>query len=84
MANVSLARELEEFIEAQVKAGHFRDASEVVSEGLRLVEEREAKLAALRATLGESIATGGEATDEELDLDLAELAAKLKAEGVGP
>jgi antitoxin ParD1/3/4 len=54
-----------------------------VREGLRLVEEREAKLAALRATLDASIAQGGEVTDEELDAAIAAKSAELKNSGYG-
>jgi antitoxin ParD1/3/4 len=49
--------------------------------GLRLVEEREAKLKALRTMLEASIAAGGEAGDAEIDEALAAKAAQLKKEG---
>lgn len=39
------------FIEAQVNEGHHGSASEVVGSGLRLLEEREASLAAARQSL---------------------------------
>jgi len=39
------------FVENAVKNGRYGSASEVVREGLRLVEEREARLASLRETL---------------------------------
>jgi antitoxin ParD1/3/4 len=52
-------------------------ASEVLREGLRLVEEREAKLAALRATLEASIAEGGAGTDDDLDRELDAKEAEL-------
>ncbi len=65
--NVSIGQRWEGFVEAQVKAGRYGSASEVVREGLRLVEEREAKLAALRQTIAASIAEGGENTDEDLE-----------------
>jgi antitoxin ParD1/3/4 len=48
---------------------------------LRLVEEREAKLLALRAALDDSIARGGEVTDAELDAALG--SAELTRKGVG-
>lgn len=58
--NVSVGDRWEGFVEAAVKSGRYGSASEVVREGLRLVEEREAKLIALRETLNASIAQGGE------------------------
>jgi len=39
--NVSLTPELEKFVEARVASGRYLSASEVVREGLRLLEERE-------------------------------------------
>lgn len=57
--NVSVGTRWEAYIEELIQAGRYGSASEVVREGLRLVEEREQKLAALRATLGDAIARGG-------------------------
>ncbi|HKI14918.1 MAG TPA: type II toxin-antitoxin system ParD family antitoxin [Roseiarcus sp.] len=51
--NVVLTERQEELIESLVKSGRYRNASEVLRDGLRLVEQREAedagKLEALRA-----------------------------------
>jgi antitoxin ParD1/3/4 len=52
-----------------------------VREGLRLVEEREAKLNALRETLNASIAAGGDVSDDELEAALATEAKDLAREG---
>ncbi len=81
--NVSIGDRWQGFVDRVVQDGRYGSASEVVREGLRLVEEREAKLAALRATLDASIALGGEVTDAELDADLAGKSAELKAQGLG-
>jgi antitoxin ParD1/3/4 len=55
--NVNLTEHFDRFIEARVTSGHFSNASEVVREGLRLLEQREqenkAKLRWLRATAKE-------------------------------
>lgn len=40
---VSLTPELEEFVSSRVDSGKFVSASEVVREGLRLLEDREAR-----------------------------------------
>jgi len=77
--NVSIGERWEGFVDRVVKDGRYGSASEVVREGLRLVEEREAKLRALRATLDASIALGGAVTDEELDAALAERAVELRS-----
>lgn len=58
--NVSVGDRWESFVEAMVKDGRYGSASEVVREGLRLVEEREAKLHALKAHLDGAVARGGE------------------------
>jgi antitoxin ParD1/3/4 len=79
--NVSLGERWEGFVDNVLKAGRYASASEVVREGLRLVEEREAKLAALRETLNASIARGGEYCDAEVDAHLDAEMAKLAAEG---
>jgi len=79
--NVSIGDRWETFIDAIVKQGRYSSASEVVREGLRLVEEREAKLTALRETLAASIARGGENSLADLDAALDNKMAELKAEG---
>jgi len=53
------------FIEAQVRAGRYTSASDVVRAGLRLLEEHEAKLAALRSALIEGELSGD--TDQTVD-----------------
>ncbi len=65
--NVSIGERWESYVEALLKTGRYGSASEIVREGLRLVEEREAKLAALRETIEAAIAEGGEHTIEEVD-----------------
>jgi antitoxin ParD1/3/4 len=62
--NVSIGERWEGFVDTVLKAGRYGSASEVVREGLRLVEEREAKLQALRDTLNASIKRGGAQNDD--------------------
>jgi antitoxin ParD1/3/4 len=78
--NVSIGERWEAFVDQIIRAGRYGSASEVVREGLRLVEEREAKLHALRAMLDASIAAGGEASDAEIDTALEAKAAQLAKE----
>jgi len=75
--NVSIGARWEGFVEAAVKSGRYNSASEVMREGLRLVEERETRLKALRETLDASIARGGRVTDDELGASLRETSAAL-------
>ncbi|MFB9951469.1 type II toxin-antitoxin system ParD family antitoxin [Rhizobium puerariae] len=79
--NVSIGPRWEKFIEEAVEDGRYGSASEVVREGLRLVEEREAKLSALRETLRRSIEAGGDVGEEELDAFLDAEFEKLEKEG---
>ncbi|SPF53546.1 conserved hypothetical protein [Candidatus Sulfopaludibacter sp. SbA4] len=57
--NVNLTDHFDRFIEARVTSGRFSNASEVVREGLRLLEQREredkARLKWLRAAVKEGI-----------------------------
>jgi antitoxin ParD1/3/4 len=79
--NVSIGERWEGFVTRIVRQGRYGSASEVVREGLRLVEEREAKLQALRATLDASIAEGGAYSDDEVEEAIAAKAAALADEG---
>ncbi len=56
--SVSLGDHFAEFIEEQVARGRFSSASDVVRAGLRLLEEREARLLALQAALVEGERSG--------------------------
>ena len=70
--NVSLTPELEQFVQSRVASGRYQTASEVIREGLRLLEEREeareTALRELRAKLGRAIeqADRGEFLDGEV------------------
>jgi antitoxin ParD1/3/4 len=81
--NVSIGQRWEGFVEKVVQEGRYGSASEVVREGLRLVEEREAKLLALRATIESAIALDGEVSDAELDEALEQQASALARKGLG-
>jgi antitoxin ParD1/3/4 len=60
--NVSLTKELDQFIAAKVEAGLYANASEVMRTALRVLErderEYEEKLAALRAAIDKGLASG--------------------------
>ncbi len=79
--NVSIGERWETYVEALLKTGRYGSASEIVREGLRLVEEREAKLAALRETIDAAIAGGGEHTIEEVDAYLDKVLDDLEKSG---
>lgn len=49
--SIALNDQLAAYIDAEVSSGRYASASEVVRAGLRLLQEREAQLAALRTAL---------------------------------
>lgn len=56
--SVSLDEYFTSFISRQVKSGRYRNASEVIRDGLRLLENRELEYAALRRALQEGENSG--------------------------
>ena len=64
--SIALGDHFAEFLAAQVATGRYGSASEVIRAGLRLLEEREAKLAELRAEIDKGDASG---IAEDLDFD---------------
>ena len=45
--SISLGNHFEDFVDDKVSTGRFKNASEVIRAGLRLLEEEEAKILAL-------------------------------------
>lgn len=74
--SVSLGEHFEGFISHQIGAGRYGSASEVVRAGLRLLEDQENKLTALRRMLAEGEQSGR--ADYNYDAFLAELDASSK------
>ena len=62
----AVGEHFDKFIREQVQAGRYNNASEVVREGLRLVEEREAKLSALKEHIDTAIKDGGSHSDSDV------------------
>lgn len=56
--SISLGDHFEEFVDAKVSSGRFKNASEVIRAGLRLPEEEEAKIIALKNAISEGIESG--------------------------
>jgi len=74
--SVSLGGHFETFIGERIKAGRYGNASEVVRAGLRLLEDEEAKLDALRRALDE-----GERSPIARDYSLGKVLAKARSKG---
>ena len=56
--SVSLGNYFEEFVENRITEGRFKNASEVLRAGLRLLEEEENKIIALKSAIQEGINSG--------------------------
>ena len=56
--SITIGDELKDFVATQVESGRYGSASEVVRAGLRMLEEHEARLRALRAALKEGEDSG--------------------------
>jgi antitoxin ParD1/3/4 len=56
--SISLGDHFEDFVDSRVSAGRFKNASEVVRAGLRLLEEEENKIIALKRAIEEGIESG--------------------------
>ena len=56
--SITLGNHFASFVERQVSDGRYGSASEVVRAGLRLLEEHEVRLAALRAALAHGEESG--------------------------
>ncbi len=73
--SVTLGEHFETFIDEQIKRGRFSSTSEAVRAGLRLLEEHEMRLTALRKALEEGESSGF------ADYSLATLTEELDKEG---
>jgi antitoxin ParD1/3/4 len=56
--SISLGDYFENFVDGKVSEGRFKNASEVIRAGLRLLEEEENKAAALQQAIDEGFASG--------------------------
>jgi len=54
--SVDLGKPLEKFVTGLVKSGRYNSKSEVLREGVRLIQERETRLASLDAAIARGVA----------------------------
>ena len=76
--SISLGDHFERFIAGQLEQGRYKNASEVVRAGMRLLEEHEAKVEALRQALIEGEKSGFAGP---LDFDEVRREARKRASG---
>lgn len=72
--SVTIGKHYEAFIARQIELGHFSSASETIRAGLRLLEEKDIKMAALRRALEDGEHSGF------VDYSLANLTESLDKE----
>ncbi|MCL8008702.1 type II toxin-antitoxin system ParD family antitoxin [Gelidibacter japonicus] len=56
--SISLGSYFEEFVQSRIKEGRFKNVSEVIRAGLRLLEEEETKVIALKNAIQDGIDSG--------------------------
>jgi antitoxin ParD1/3/4 len=78
--SISIGEYFDDFIQNSISAGRYKNASEVVRAGLRLLEEDENRIIALRGAIQEGIKSGI-AYDFNPELHLEKLKAKRKLNG---
>lgn len=56
--SISLGNYFDQFVQSRVKEGRFKNVSEVIRAGLRLLEEEENRTQALRSAIQDGIESG--------------------------
>ena len=82
--SISLGNYFDQFVQSRISEGLFKNVSEVIRAGLRLLEEEESKVIALRNAIQDGIDSGidsGIAHDFEPKKHLESLKAKKQSNG---
>jgi antitoxin ParD1/3/4 len=79
MISADLGQQLESYVAALVETGRYGSKSEVLREGVRLIQDREAQLAALDASLERAIANADEGRRKPAQEVFGRLKAKYRA-----
>lgn len=78
-SSVNLGEKLESYVDELVKNGRYNSRSEVLREGVRIIQEREARLAALDALLAPGLADIEAGRFRDIDEVFDELDARYAA-----
>lgn len=78
-SSVDLGKQLEGFVDTLVKSGRYNSRSEVLRDGVRLIHEREVRLAALDASIHRGIADANAGRVHDIDKVAEHLDAKYTA-----
>lgn len=79
MISADLGQQLEAFVTNLVEAGRYNSKSEVLREGVRLVQDREARLAALDASIAQGLADAEAGRTMDIEDVFDELEARYRA-----
>lgn len=79
MIGADLGKQLESFVAGLVETGRYNSKSEVLREGVRLIQERETRLAALDASILRGIADVDAGRTKEAGSVFDRLEAKYRA-----
>ena len=83
MISADLGQQLESFVAALVATGRYNSKSEVLREGVRLIQDREARLAALDASIARGLADADAGRTKPADEVFDRLEAKYRAKDSG-
>ncbi len=78
-SSYTLGTHFEAFVQAQLASGRYNNASEVLRDALRLMEERERRLNALDAAIARGLADGAAERVHDLDQVFDDLEETLAA-----
>ncbi len=81
MISADLGDQLEAFVAKLVETGRYNSKSEVLREGVRLIHDREARLAALDASIGRGLADADAGRTRPADEVFARLSTKYRDMG---
>lgn len=80
MISADLGQQLENYVNRLVSAGRYHSKSEVLREGVRLIQERESRLAALDAAIARGLADAEAGRTTPAEDVLVRLQAKYAAQ----
>ncbi|MDT0510163.1 type II toxin-antitoxin system ParD family antitoxin [Novosphingobium sp. MMS21-SN21R] len=81
MISADLGQQLESFVSSLVATGRYNSKSEVLREGVRLIQDRETRLAALDASIARGLADADGGRTIPVDEVFDRLEAKYRAMG---
>ncbi|RSY00520.1 type II toxin-antitoxin system ParD family antitoxin [Sphingomonas koreensis] len=81
MISADLGQQLERFVAHLVETGRYNSKSEVLREGVRLIQDRETRLAALDASIARGLADADAGRTAPAESVFDRLEAKYRATG---